>query len=128
MDKFIEDSSLRAISPISCVLRGCSCRGAKKGYFIKQHKMRGPWNPQYLGAVFNPLKYYGKVWSVFRLVLPALGHYSVPETEARNQMVNARKGHNRWIKLGTVTHSENQKVTVPMVKQSFHFPHFQNNN
>lgn len=31
----------------------------------------------YLGAVFNPLQNYGKVGPVFRLVLPALGHYPV---------------------------------------------------
>lgn len=31
----------------------------------------------YLGAVFDPLQNYGKVGPVFRLMLPALGHYPV---------------------------------------------------
>lgn len=34
---------------------------------------------RYLSAVLNPLQDYGKVWPVFWLVLPALGHNAVSE-------------------------------------------------
>lgn len=51
----------------------------------------------YLSAVFNPLQYYGKVWPVFRLVLPALGHYTISTTAAGERIMKSRKEKGRLV-------------------------------
>lgn len=44
----------------------------------------------YLSAVLNPLQDYGKVWPVFRLVLPTLGHNAVAGRAEQEMFMNSR--------------------------------------
>lgn len=44
----------------------------------------------YLSAVLNPLQDYGKIWPVFRLVLPTLGHNAVTGRAEWETLINSR--------------------------------------
>lgn len=50
----------------------------------------------YLGAVFDPLQNYGKVGPVFRLMLPALGHYPVSKRRV-NTLIKTRRKRDEYI-------------------------------
>lgn len=74
----------------------------------------------YLSAVFNPLQYYGKIWSIFRLVLPALGHDTIPTRTARQKMRSGRKekGRSLW-SIKTITSLQPRDDQGPPANQVF---------
>lgn len=63
-----------------------ACPDSSSGITLSTPLIQG----EYLSAVLNPLQDYGKVWPIFRLVLPTLGHDAVAGRAEQETLMNSR--------------------------------------